>query len=58
MLAGDVQTLNGASTEAVATSVEAGFSLIWAIVLGFYISWPLALCFMFLVPFMMLGGVL
>jgi len=58
MLAGDVQTLNGASSEAFATTLEAAFALLWAVAIGFYYSWPLATVFMILLPLMMLGAAL
>ena len=56
MLATDVETLNGASSEAMAASAEAFFALIWAVSLGFYFSWPLTLVFLLLLPLMMIGA--
>ena len=56
MLASDVETLNGASTEALAASAEAFFALAWAVALGFYFSWPMALVFMCVLPLLIVGA--
>ena len=58
MLASDVETLNGASTEAMAAGAEAFFALVWAIGLGFYFSWPMTVVFLCVLPLMMIGAVL
>ena len=56
MLASDVETLNGASSEALAASAEAFFALFWAIALGFYFSWPMSLVFLCVLPLMLVGA--
>ena len=56
MLASDIETLNGASSEALAASAEAFFALVWAVALGFYFSWPITLAFLILLPLMLIGA--
>ena len=56
MLASDVETLNGASSEALAASAEAFFALFWAISLGFYFSWPMTVVFLCVLPLMLVGA--
>ena len=56
ILASDVQTLNGASTEGVAVILESTFALCVGIALGFSFNWKLSLVALGCVPFMMLGG--
>lgn len=55
-LASDVQTLNGASSEAIAILVEISFSLLAGVALGFYFNWKLSLVALGLIPFIVLGG--
>ena len=56
VLASDVQTLNGMSTEGLAVICESMFALICGIALGFAFSWKVALVALGCTPFMMLGG--
>jgi len=56
VLASDVQTLNGASTEGLAVILESFFAIVCGIILGFVFSWKVSLVALGCVPFMMLGG--
>jgi ABC-type multidrug transport system fused ATPase/permease subunit len=56
VLASEVQTLNGASTEGLAVIVETVFALSCGIVLGFIFTWKLSLVALGCIPFMVLGG--
>lgn len=56
VLASDVQTLNGASSEGVALFTEVSFAIICGIVLGFYFFWQLSLVALGCIPFMVVGG--
>lgn len=58
VLASDVSTLNGASSEAAAIMVEISFGLICGIALGFYYYWQLSLVALGCIPFMILGGIM
>jgi len=48
--------LNGASTEAVSTIMEAILTLICGVLIAFYSCWQVALVALFLIPFMVAGG--
>jgi ATP-binding cassette subfamily B (MDR/TAP) protein 1 len=56
ILASDVQTLNGASTEGAAVICESMFALIVGIILGLIFNWKIALVALGVTPIMMLGG--
>lgn len=56
VLASDVQTLNGASTEGLAVICESFFALVCGIILGFVFSWKLSLVALGCMPFMVIGG--
>lgn len=56
VLASDVQTLNGASTEGIAVIFESFFALVCGIIIGFCFSWRLSLVALGCIPFMVLGG--
>lgn len=56
VLASDVQSLNGASTEGLAVIFESSFGMIVGIAIGFSYSWKISLVALACVPFMILGG--
>lgn len=56
VLASDVQSLNGASTEAIAVIFESFFAVAVGLGLGFYYSWMLTLVALGCMPFMIIGG--
>ena len=56
VLASDVQTLNGVSTEGLAVIIESSFALIVGIVIGFSYNWKVSLVALGCTPFMVLGG--
>lgn len=56
VLASDVQTLNGVSTEGLAIIVETFFALGTGIIIGFIFNWKISLVALGCTPFMMLGG--
>ena len=56
MLASEVQTLNGVSTEAVGTMLEASFGMLVGIALSFVFSWKVALVALGTAPLTMFGA--
>ena len=56
VLATDVQTLNGASTEGAAVILESFFALGVGVALGFAYSWKVSLVALGCIPFLILGG--
>jgi ATP-binding cassette subfamily B (MDR/TAP) protein 1 len=56
VLASDIQTLNGASTEGAAVIVEEIFALSCGIILGFCYSWKVSLVALACTPLMAFGG--
>jgi ABC-type multidrug transport system fused ATPase/permease subunit len=56
VLAKDVQSLNGASTEGIAAIMESSFSIIVALALGFSFHWKISLIALGSVPFLAIGG--
>ena len=56
ILASDAQVINGVSTEGLAIILQAGFSVVTGIVIGFIYCWQMSLVCLACVPFMMLGG--
>lgn len=56
VLASDIQTLNGASTEGLAVMCESFFALACGIALGFSFSWRVSLVAFGCIPFMVAGG--
>ena len=58
ILASDAQKLNGITSEPVSHMSEAFFSVATGIVLGFYFSWPIALCVLCLIPLLMIATVI
>lgn len=58
IMAGECSQLQGLSTDAVGVILECMASLGFAIAIGFYFSWPMALIALCLTPFMALGALL
>lgn len=58
IMAGECSQLQGLSTDAVGVILECIASLGFAIAIGFYFSWPMALIALCLTPFMALGTLL
>ena len=56
VLAADIQLLNGVSSETLALYAESAFSLLWSLALGFFFSWPIAVCFLLTMPLLMIGA--
>jgi ABC-type multidrug transport system fused ATPase/permease subunit len=56
VLAKDVQSLNGASTEGSAVIMESSFAMIVGLALGFSFHWKISLVALGCVPFMVVGG--
>ena len=54
-LASDVQLLNGASSEGMASILEATAALFWGLALGFIFSWPIACCGIVAAPFLVIS---
>ena len=55
-LASDVQLLSGASSEGMASIVEATAAFFWGLALAFYFSWPVACVGIVLGPIMAIGS--
>eukprot|EP00347_Sterkiella_histriomuscorum_P015933 403355132 len=55
-MASDAQTINGVSAEGLAMMIQAGFSLLAGIVIGFVYNWREALVCIGCVPFTMFGA--
>lgn len=58
IMAGECSQLQGLSTDAIGVILECIASLGFAIAIGFYFSWPMALIALCLTPFMALGALL
>lgn len=58
VLAKDVQSLNGASTEVSAAIMECSFAMIVGLVLGFIFHWKISLVGLGCVPFMVIGAII
>lgn len=58
VLAKDVQTLNGVSTEGGAAMAEAAFAMLGGVVIAFIFSWKVALVALAVTPFMIFGAVI
>jgi ABC-type multidrug transport system fused ATPase/permease subunit len=58
VLATEVQTLNGVSTESMGVAMESAMGMLVGIVLGFIFCWPVALIALGISPFMMLGAMI
>ena len=56
VLASDVQSLNGASTEGMAVIMESTFALCVGLAIGFSYHWKISLVALGCVPFMIAGG--
>lgn len=56
ILASDVETLKGVSSEAAGAMLEAACSLFVGVALGFIICWPVALVACVWTPFLMIGA--
>lgn len=56
MLQADCQKMNGVSTEPVAAILEAVFSIVIGLLVGFYFSWPITLCALAILPIIMIGN--
>ena len=55
-LASDVQLLSGVSARGSAVAFEAGSAVLAALIMAFYFSWPMALCGLGVVPFIIICG--
>jgi ABC-type multidrug transport system fused ATPase/permease subunit len=58
LLATDVQLINGASTEGLGSQLEAFFSLIIGIGIGFIFSWKVALVCFGMMPVLVIGAMI
>jgi ATP-binding cassette subfamily B (MDR/TAP) protein 1 len=58
ILAGECTQLQGITTEQIGVYIECIFSLGFAIVIGFYFSWPMAVIAICLSPLTVLGSAL
>lgn len=58
ILASDVQTLNGVSTEALSVMAESTFAMLGGVILAFIFSWKVALVALAITPFMIIGSVI
>lgn len=58
VLASEVQSLNGVSSESLGTQLEAFFGLILGVVLAFIFSWRTSLVALACVPVMVIGNVI
>lgn len=58
MLAQDVQTLNGVSTEALGVMAEAMSAMLGGLIIAFIFAWQVALVALAVVPFMVIGGII
>lgn len=58
VLATDVQTLNGVSTEVLSVMMEAMASIFGGIVISFIFTWKVALVSLACSPFLVIGGVI
>lgn len=58
ILATEVQTLNGVSTESLGVAMEAGMGMIVGVGLGIYFCWPVALIAIGLCPLLMMSAVI
>lgn len=56
VLASEVQTLNGVSTEGLAVVIETFFALACGITLGFVFNWKVSLVALGCIPLMIVGG--
>lgn len=57
-MATEAQTVNGVVTGGLASSLQAFFSVITGVVLGFIFNWKVSLVCLGCVPFMILGGIM
>lgn len=57
-MATDVQTVNGLITGGLGTSLQALFSVLVGIIIGFVCEWKVALVCVLCVPFVVFGGVM
>lgn len=57
-MATEAQTVNGVVAGGLATSLQAFFSVMTGVVLGFYFNWKVSLVCLGCVPFMILGGIM
>ena len=55
-LASDVQLLNGVSSEGMSIQIEAMIAVLSAMIMAFIFSWPMALCCIGILPFIMVAG--
>lgn len=55
-LASDVQLLNGVSSEGLSVQIEALVAVLSAMIMAFYFSWPMALCTIGILPFLMIAA--
>lgn len=54
----DASIINGAASEGVASSLQAFFTLVTGITIGFIYSWKISLVCLACAPFMMFAGVM
>ncbi len=57
-MATEAQTVNGVVGGGLASSLQAFFSVMTGVVLGFYFNWKVSLVCLGCVPFMILGGIM
>lgn len=55
-LASDVQLLNGVSSEGLGAQIEGFFAVMTGLVVGFILSWPLALVMLAMLPIFLICG--
>ena len=58
ILATEVQTLNGVSTESLGVAMEAGMGMLVGVALGIYFCWPVALIAIGLCPLLMMSAMI
>jgi ATP-binding cassette subfamily B (MDR/TAP) protein 1 len=55
-MASDASSVNGATSEGLATALQSGFTMLAGIGIGFYFDWKLSLVCLAMSPVMMFGG--
>lgn len=56
ILSSDAQIINGVSAEGLSSMLDAGFSVMTGIIIGFIFSWRMALVCIGITPFMIISG--
>ena len=57
-MAQDTSIINGVSTESIPPQVEAGFSFLGGIIIGFYFCWQEAIICIVVSPLLIIGNML